>query len=184
MLRGVEYYFMKIPVSIQKKKDFLQWFMQTYNIEAYEMNWFLQELLENERVLFHVHFVQEIQYCPKGIIISTDETNDVNFLFFKENVQTNDVYTAYHELHLYYNEAFYIQMNFPYSKQNNLYQNVLENEISYDYKMKEQTEEILTHLLYEGKVKYVKKEIDNALANGNVEKFLHYSTILKTLDLV
>lgn len=56
---------MKFPVSIQDKKDFLHWFIQYQNIEAHDMNWFLNDLLDDERALFYVHFVQNIQYCPK-----------------------------------------------------------------------------------------------------------------------
>lgn len=172
---------MHISVSIQDKKDFLKWFIQHHNIEAHEMNWFLEELIDDERALFYVHFVQDIQYCPKGIVITTTETEDVSFLFFKGNVQTEDVYTAYHELQLYQDEAIYVQMNFPQRTKNRLYQTVLEDDVSFYQQTKAVTEKLLAHSLLVGRKNFLEQEINKALENLDYEKFMMYSSQLKEI---
>lgn len=172
---------MKTSVSIQEKQAFLKWFMQYIEIESYEMNWFLQDLMDDERALLYVHFVQDVQFCPKGIIISTTERNDTSFLFFKGNVYTDDVYTAYHELHLYHDEAIYFQMNFPNSSDNTLLKTVLEDDKSFIYQTKLVTEEILELASIEGKKNYIKKEINKALENLDYDNFMYYSTLLKEM---
>lgn len=170
---------MQNPVSIQAKKQFLQWFISHYKMNTQEVNWFLEDLIEDERALFHLHFVQDIEHCPKGIIISTHVPDDVSFLFFKGSVQTNDVYTAYHELHLYHEEAFYVQINFPQSNLHSLYKAVLEEEMMQREKDKVYAEQLLKHLLMQGEKQTLEREVNEALDSSDSAKFIHYSTQLK-----
>ncbi|MEI3610781.1 YpiB family protein [Pseudogracilibacillus sp. SO30301A] len=169
---------MSAPISIQSKKHFLQWFISHYNVKVQEINWFLEDLLVDERALQNVHFVSDTEYCPKGIIISTLE-EDRNFLFFKGNVRTNDVYTAYHELHLYHEEAFYIQINFPEKNSHPLYKAVIEEELMQLEIDKQYAESLLNELLVKGKVKYLLQEINKALDHKDNDKFFRYSSELK-----
>ncbi len=169
---------MSAPISIQSKKHFLQWFISHYNVKVQEINWFLEDLVVDERALQNLHFVHDIKHCPKGIIISTLE-EDRNFLFFKGNVRTNDVYTAYHELHLYHEEAFYIQIDFPEKNSHPLYKAVIEEELLQLEMDKQYTESLLNELLVKGKEKYLHQEINKALDHKDINKFFHYSSKLK-----
>src|SRR5690625_5246986 len=136
---------MQTSVSIQAKKQFLQWFISHYTVNIKEVNWFFEELLEDERALFYLHFVQQIEDCPKGIIISTQTMDDLSFKFFKGSVETSDVYTAYHELNLYHEEKFYIKVNFPHKHYHPLYRAVLEEETLLLEKDKIYAENLLQH---------------------------------------
>ena len=175
---------MQISVSIQAKKHFLQWFISHYQIETEEINWFIENLIEDERALFYLNFVQNIKQCPKGIIISILQTEKLFFQFFKGAVQTNDVYTVYHELHLYQDEPMYIQINFPQKDTNILYQAVLEEDAFQTEQDQFNAEKILTYLLSQGKKEYVKREIDNALDQRDLKKFNRFSKKLKNFDLL
>ncbi|HLR71890.1 MAG TPA: YpiB family protein [Pseudogracilibacillus sp.] len=173
---------MQVPVSIQTKKLFLQWFISHYKMKNEEIIWLFEDLLENERALFYLHFVQDITYCPKGIIISTQALNNLSFLFFKGHVQTNDVYTAYHELHLYDEEACYIQINLPIHEQNYLFEAVLEEEFLFRENDKITAEHLLNHLEGEGEKRLFKQEINKALDELDYNRFLYYSNRLKDLN--
>src|SRR5690625_3045213 len=116
---------MHTSVSIYAKKQFLQWFISHYPTNSHEINWFLEDLLEDERALFYLRFVRHIENCPKGIIISTQTFADLSFLFFKGSVQTTDVYTAYHEFNLYNEEKLYIQVNFIQQIYHTIYEDFL-----------------------------------------------------------
>ncbi len=172
---------MQLPVSIQAKKYFLHWFISSYHINSEEINWFLEDLLEDEQALLNIHFVSNIEHCPKGIIISTKETNNASFIFFKGAIQTEDVYTAYHELHLYNEEAFYVQIDFPERERHPLYQYVLEEEKNQSAKDSQSANELLHFLLIKGKHNYLQGKIDRALESGDKQSFLHYSNQLKLL---
>lgn len=169
---------MQSPISIQTKQTFLQWFVDHHGEVNPELDWFFRELMADERALFQVHFVDTIQYCPKGIILNVMRGKHVSFCFFKEHIQTEDVYTAYHELNLYHQEAFFIHIQFPNDARPELYETVLENNQSYDYDIKQETENLLNYLLASGKEKYVKQEIDLALENGDKDRFYYLSLLL------
>jgi len=143
-----------------------------------ELHWLIRELMEDEQALFHVYFVDDIQYCPKGMIVDVRNEEGPSFLFFKEHIKTDDVYTAYHELNLYHQEAFYIHIQFPDNERPYLYETVLENNQSFDYDIQLEAEQLLDYLLTTGKEKYLKTEIDHALEQGNKERFIHLTSLL------
>ncbi|MEI3604741.1 YpiB family protein [Pseudogracilibacillus sp. SE30717A] len=172
---------MQLPISIQAKKYFLKWFIRYFDIHSDDINWFLEDLLEDEQALLNIHFVRNIEHCPKGVIISTQESNNTSFTFFKGAIQTEDVYTAYHELHLYYEEAFYVQINFPECESHPLYKCVLEEEKIQTEKDSQYANDLLQFLLVKGKKQYFEEKIDEALQKGDKQSFFYYSTKLKAL---
>src|SRR5699024_3612267 len=117
---------MSISVSVQEKKTFLEWFISKYDMKLFELNWLLEDIIADEQALDCIQFTEEIHKCPKGIEISIDENNDVQFLFFKGKIKTKDVYTAYHELHLYRNETLFFYLDFPDKQWSILYLDVIE----------------------------------------------------------
>lgn len=173
---------MEVSVTAKEKREFLKWFLQHHSTDFYEISWFLEELMVDKRILDSIHFVQTTEDCPKGIIISKQPTEQFSFIFFKGNVSTEDVYTAYHEVHLYKYEKMFIQMNFPGSKQNLLYQSVLEADKLFQRQAKEKADVLLDKLLYEGKLLHLEKEINVALETGNHDAFMMYSNQLKELQ--
>lgn len=162
---------MNYPVTIQLKKQFLLWFQEIYTINHYDYDWFFEELIGDEQALFHLYFVDDIEYCPKGVIVDVVDGEQMNFRFFKDHVTTTDVYTAYHELQLYRHDSFYMKVKFHDGHRPKLYDKVIENELSYDCNIKETTDDLLQYLLEEGKDKFIKDEIDIALERRNMERF-------------
>src|SRR5699024_4642980 len=173
---------MELSVSVQDKKNFLQWFMQTYRIESHEMEWFLEELIIDDRILDYVHFVERIEDCPKGIIMTKGQSETFTFTFFKGNVSTEDVYTAYHEIHLYQQENLFIQVNFPENEYHAFYQAVLEADEAFQQYAKETTEELLEGILLDAKINDLKAKVNHALEVGNKEAFMAYSRQLQSIQ--
>src|SRR5699024_10160377 len=83
-------------VSVQEKKLFLEWLL--YQFDPGEIEWLLEEIVQDENKLSIIRFVEHIEDCPKGIRISISESTGIRFLFFKGSIKTRDVYTAFHEL--------------------------------------------------------------------------------------
>lgn len=171
-----------VPVSIEQKRAFLNWFIYHHKVKAHDMDWFLNDLLEDKQALTHLHFVDDISDCPKGIIITTHLNEQMNFTFFKGNVKTNNVYTAYHEMHLYSEDPIYIQVNFPFCTHNELYQTVIVDNQEAKVDMKETTENILKYTLQKDRKQFLKQQINHALEEQNYESFMYYSSQLKLMQ--
>lgn len=173
---------MTVPVSIEKKRAFLHWFIMHHKVEAHDMDWFLKDLMDNEQALEHVHFIDDITDCPKGIIITSHLNEQISFQFFKGNVRTDDVYTAYHEMNLYQEESIFIQINFPFCSQNSLYQAVIEDDVYAKTNIKFTTEKLLNHTLKQGRREFIMKEINIALDKRDQKQFIYYTSLLLDLD--
>src|SRR5699024_4169491 len=71
---------MYTPISIQHKKDFIQWFLRHYTLKKYEANWLLNFLITKDKFLKKVSFVHDVRFCPRGIILSSACSDEVPFL--------------------------------------------------------------------------------------------------------
>jgi len=169
-----------IPSSLKYKKRFLRWFMNNQLAEDSDVSWFLEDLLIDEHALERIRFVEQIDASPKGIIIST-YPEDEPFVFFKGAVQSDNVYTAYHELQLHEDEPFYVQVKFPEIEKNRLYQILLREERTAERKNKAVATHLLNHLLQSEKKQLILQKIDWALDTKNAEMFQYYSEQLQEI---
>lgn len=180
-LQGGRIFIMQsIPSSLKYKKRFLRWFMTHQLTEDDDVSWFLDDLLVDERALLRIRFVERIDASPKGMIISTIP-GEKPFVFFKGAVQTDNVYTAYHELQLHDDEPFYVQIKFPSIEKNRLYQMLLREERSFEKRNKSVATHLLNHLLHQEKKQLIIQKIDWALDTKNEEMFQYYSKKLKEI---
>lgn len=117
---------MATPVSVNEKKDFIRWFLNHYQLKRRECVWILNYLMSHDQLMEKVHFVEQAQYCPRGLIMSTHCVDKVPFRFYKENVMTTDAEKSFHDIRLNRDEYIYIQLNFHASNQAHQYVAVLE----------------------------------------------------------
>jgi uncharacterized protein YpiB (UPF0302 family) len=114
------------PVSVNEKKDFIRWFLNHYQLKRRECVWILNYLMSHDQLMEKVHFVDQAQYCPRGLVMSTHCIDKVPFRFYKENVMTTDAEKSFHDIRLNRDEEIYIQLNFNASNQAHQYVAVLE----------------------------------------------------------
>lgn len=117
---------MATPVSVNEKKDFIRWFLNHYQLKRRECVWILNYLMSHDQLMENVHFVEQAQYCPRGLIMSTHCVEKVPFRFYKENVMTTDAEKSFHDIRLNREEDIFIQLNFHASNQAHQYVAVLE----------------------------------------------------------
>jgi uncharacterized protein YpiB (UPF0302 family) len=117
---------MATPVSVNEKKDFIRWFLNHYQLKRRECVWILNYLMSHDQLMEKVHFVDQAQYCPRGLVMSTHCIDKVPFRFYKENVMTTDAEKSFHDIRLNRDEEIYIQLNFNASNQAHQYVAVLE----------------------------------------------------------
>src|SRR5699024_3396659 len=97
-------------ISVKKKQAFLSWFLNHYRLKKRESFWILNYLLNHPHILNHVHFVHDITYCPRGLVITSVCSNEVAFLFRKNHIVTTDAEKAFHDLRLNKEEPLFIQL--------------------------------------------------------------------------
>lgn len=170
-----------IPGSLRYKKRFLRWFLDTKLAVDSEITWFIEDLLIDEQALDRLRFIDRVNASPKGIVIST-LPGDEPFIFFKGHVQSDNVYTAYHELQLHDDELFYVQIKFPDMAKSRLYQLLLREERTVMRKNKAIATHLLEHLMHTEKKALIMQKIDWALDTKNEEMFHHYVEQLRELE--
>lgn len=166
------------PVSPKDKKSFIQWFLNHYRLKKRESVWILNYLVNHSDLLENIHFVRDVKYCPRGILMTSHCSDEVPFRFYKNHIVTTDAEKSFHEIRLNQQEQLYLQLNFKKSHQNAYYASVLEENpfipddhyITNDDKL--MTRQLLDHSLHEFKKTKLLEEIDRALDEGDHDKFL------------
>ncbi|MBP2241366.1 uncharacterized protein YpiB (UPF0302 family) [Cytobacillus eiseniae] len=178
---------MSAPVSVNEKKDFIRWFLNHYQLKRRECVWILNYLMSHDQLMAKVHFVEQAQYCPKGLVMSTHCVEEVPFRFYKENVMTTDAEKSFHDIRLNREEEIYIQLNFHASNKAHQFAAVLEEnpfmpkKLQITEKDRMIAERFLSNSLEKFQRNYLLKKIDEALDNQDRNSFLKLTEQLKRL---
>lgn len=178
---------MSTSISIQDKKAFIDWFLAHYQLKKRESVWILNYLTNHESLLKNVHFIREARFCPRGMIISTQCSQEVAFRFYKDHIVTTDAEKSFHDIRLNRHEPIYIQLSFKNSYQSAEYSAVLEDNpfLPDDFfitkREKQLAKDFLNFTLFEAEKKQLLKKIDDALDHQDHKRFMQYTDILKQL---
>lgn len=168
---------MNNPVPVMEKRDFLKWFLEAYQLKRRECAWLLNFLMSDDILMERIHFVEHAEHCPKSLMISANDVEQVPFAFHKNQHVTMDAEKSFHDIRLNRNEDIYIQLNFKEKKILPQYMAVLEEN---PYLPVNEAEENLQGLLAEiildeslrlHRMKRLEEEIDLALVNGDETMF-------------
>ncbi|MDF2608076.1 MAG: hypothetical protein K0S34_2272 [Bacillales bacterium] len=178
---------MSISVSVTEKKDFIKWFLNHYQLKRRECVWILNYLLSHDNIMRHVHFVDQAQYCPRAVIMSTHCVDEVPFRFYKQNVMTTDAEKAFHDIRLNRDEDIYVQLIFKGAFQNPKYVAVIEENsfipkhLLINERDKILAETFIKHILRKTHKENLLKQIDEALDNNDEVTFKLLTQKLKKL---
>jgi len=178
---------METPVSVNEKKEFIRWFLNRYQLKRRESVWILNYLMSHDQLMEKVHFVEDAQCCPRGLIMSTHCTREVPFRFYKENIMTTDAEKSFHDIRLNRDEDIYIQINFRSSNLSHQYAAVLEdnpfvqNKVYLSEKDKMYAEQILDKSIKMFHEEKLLKAIDQALEMRDHKEFTKLAKQLNEL---
>ncbi|MGE6629542.1 ReoY family proteolytic degradation factor [Bacillus sp. NPDC077027] len=178
---------MQTPVSVNEKKEFIRWFLNHYQLKRRECVWILNYLMSHDSLMEKVHFVEQADFCPRGIIMSTHCIDEVPFRFYKENIMTTDAEKSFHDIRLNKQQDLFIQLNFRSSYHSPEYAAVLETNphIPKDLYENEQdkglADKVLEHSIATFQKERLMKEIDDALDRHDQEAF---NKLAKELSLL
>ena len=179
---------MTTPVSVNEKKDFIRWFLNHYQLKRRECVWILNYLMSHDQLMEKVDFVEQAQFCPRGLVMSTHCVDDVPFRFYKQNVMTTDAEKSFHDIRLNRDEEIYIQLNFRSANQAHQFVAVLEENpyIPSDLQTNEMdqliAEQFLTRSIKKFNREKLLKQIDEALDRHDKVLFQQLAKQLKKLE--
>ncbi|ADH99621.1 ReoY family proteolytic degradation factor [Salisediminibacterium selenitireducens] len=165
------------PIPVIEKRDFLKWFLENYQLKRRECAWLLNFLMSDDLLMERVHFVEDAEHCPKALLISANDVEDVPFAFHKNQHITMDAEKAFHDIRLNRNEEIYIQLNFQEKYANSEFMRVLEENHYIPVNEDEENvnrllaEMVLDASLRQQEMKALHLRIDDALENGDEETF-------------
>ena len=178
---------MQPPVSVNEKKEFIRWFLNHYQLKRRECVWILNYLMSHDSLMEKVHFVEQAEFCPRGIIMSTHCVDEVPFRFYKENIMTTDAEKSFHDIRLNKQQDLFIQLNFRSAYRSPEYAAVLETnphipkDLYENEKDKDLAEKVLEHSIATFQKERLMKEIDEALDRHDQETF---NKLAKELSLL
>ncbi|PRR92971.1 MULTISPECIES: ReoY family proteolytic degradation factor [unclassified Bacillus (in: firmicutes)] len=178
---------MQTPVSVNEKKEFIRWFLNHYQLKRRECVWILNYLMSHDSLMEKVHFVEQAEFCPRGIIMSTHCVDEVPFRFYKENIMTTDAEKSFHDIRLNKQQDLFIQLNFRSAYRSPEYAAVLETnphipkDLYENEKDKDLAKKVLEHSIATFQKERLMKEIDEALDRHDQETF---NKLAKELSLL
>lgn len=178
---------MQTPVSVNEKKEFIRWFLNHYQLKRRECVWILNYLMSHDSLMEKVHFVEQAEFCPRGIIMSTHCVDEVPFRSYKENIMTTDAEKSFHDIRLNKQQDLFIQLNFRSAYRSPEYAAVLETnphipkDLYENEKDKDLAEKVLEHSIATFQKERLMKEIDEALDRHDQETF---NKLAKELSLL
>lgn len=178
---------MATPVSVNEKKEFIRWFLGNYQLKRRECVWILNYLMSHDQLMRKVHFVEQAQFCPRGLVMSTHCVDEVPFRFYKQNVMTTDAEKSFHDIRLNRDEDIYIQLNFRSAYHSPQYAAVLEENpfmpknIQGNEKDRILAEKFLEESLNKFQREKLLRMIDEALDQQDKEAFAKLTEQLKQL---
>lgn len=179
---------MNIQVSLEEKKSFIGWFLDRHQLKRRESMWILNYLLNHDIVLNKVHFVEDVETTPRGIMMSTVGMDNEPFLFYKDGKVFNDPEQAFHEVRLNWQEDMYLELVFREPWKTEQYLAILEDNPYHRWNetipkdLIHEVEHAMTKLSLNEKKHLLLNLIDEALENDNRDEFIEFSTELKEIE--
>ncbi|QKS71105.1 YpiB family protein [Paenalkalicoccus suaedae] len=172
---------MNSPIPVMEKRDFLKWFLEKYQLKRRECAWLLNFLMSDDILMERVHFVEQAEFCPKALMISANNVDQVPFAFHKNQHVTMDAEKSFHDIRLNRNEDIYIQLNFKDKHALPQYVAVLEENPYLPANVAEETvQSLLAEMVLDESIRHkqlteLSLQIDLALEHGDKARFLELS---------
>ncbi|KYP80970.1 IDEAL domain protein [Ferroacidibacillus organovorans] len=179
---------MKEMITAADKKQFIQWFLEHYELKNPESEWLLQYLCSSEQLLARVHFTDQFRNSPKALLMSTTCVQMTAFKFYKNKRVTSDVEKAFLDVHNHPEEDVYVTLYFRDRANSARYKAVVEAQSETRYTAS--TLEVLHGLIaelwldriaQEYRESVLRKRIDDALLAKNEKEFYESASELCTL---
>ena len=179
---------MSKDISIEDKKKFLTWFLDHHQLKRRESMWILDYLLNHDIVMNKVHFVENADKAPRGLLMSTIGDDHPGFQFYKQNKMFDNPEQAFHEIRLNWHNHLYIELFFIDCHKSETYLEVLEDNPYHKWNdnllidLQSEVTQGLKEFQIEAQKMEILYEIDRSLEINDRERFLSLSEQLNNLE--
>lgn len=181
---------MAAPVSVNEKKEFIRWFLNHYQLKRRECVWILNYLMSHDQLMKNVHFVEDAQFCPRGLVMATHCVEEAPFKFYKSNIMTTDAEKSFHDIRLNRDEDIFITLHFRAAYSSYHYAAVLERNpfIPRSDESNENDKVLAEKMIEEALISFQKnqllQQIDHALDENDQNAFIQLTESLKNLQQI
>ncbi|PGU48390.1 YpiB family protein [Bacillus cereus] len=120
-------------VSVEKKREFIKWFLNNFQSKWRESVWTLNYLMSHDQLLKKVHFIENARgNYSRAIFISTTCVETKPFMFYRNGSSGTDPDKAFQHIRHNRDEDIYIELNFADKYKFPQFVDVLEGEVSDD----------------------------------------------------
>lgn len=165
-------------ITNTEKRNFLEWFLQSYELQKRESAWLLTYLMSDEKLLERVRFVDDTVSPNRSIFMSTKCVQEISFRFSKGTLVTTDVERAFHDIRLNPEEDIYLKLSFERSESCPEYAAVREVDPMEKYNITSNSwYSLLAEMVLDEAIETFQKEklyqqINQSLEDQNKEEFL------------
>jgi uncharacterized protein YpiB (UPF0302 family) len=159
----------------QDKKEFMQWFLNTYQLAKKEYTWLFNYLRSTDEQLEKVHFVDyfDEKKHKKRIILHTNCSNRPGYFVFNMNDIVSDYpEKAFHNIRQNPEEHIYVKLEYRNKDKCTKWLDVVEDNDNGSTGFEVAAQLILEQSLENYTIDQLKKQIDQALIDGNKELFM------------
>lgn len=174
-------------LSVQEKREFIQWVLNNYTIRRKECVWILNYLVSHDEHLVNVVFIQDgTSLTPFGLHL-TDHDTHKRCKFYFQGIATEDMDKAFHAIRGYGKEhKMYIRFELNFKPEHRaIHLGVLDSNpyltrparLLAD--MSRGAEAFLYSAMYRFEREHLHMQIDEALVSGDKELFIELTARLK-----
>ncbi|MGM0875922.1 MAG: YpiB family protein [Bacillota bacterium] len=169
-------------VSTTKKGEFLKWFLNHHQLKNKEARRLIEYILNNHHILKNLSFIDSVHPNERTIIISSISSDEAGFLFYANNLKTEDVSRAFGSLISNPTDKVNLILQF-FGKQSNYnYTQLIEPNRLQSIKQYEQSEKDARTTDVVVEISLLKSQINKALDDRNEDLFHDLTKKLKELQ--
>ena len=168
-----------------RKKEYIQWFLNRHHLKSPETSAILQYILENDQLLDRVSIVEDIRYLPDAILVSATDADTVSYLLRLNNTYFEYVQDFLAHLRAFPPDELFVRLSFNkdivcYHCKNR------QSEYNTNNSMTDEIWDIVARLeedfgAREKQLKELLKLIDNSLDIGNQAEFYRLTSEYRRL---
>ncbi len=173
---------------VYQKKRYIRWFLDTYELKNPRTAKILNFIANNDELLQKIYFVEDVRRLPNALIISSTDASTVSFLCRIDDCYYEDIDEVIQILNTEPPEELFIRLSFNREFLCFICETVLDfkpdvgNKIFYHQVVRSLEDEMNGKIIKKQERKAdLMSQIDNALENGDKEKFMKLSKLYRDI---
>ncbi|WP_153863168.1 YpiB family protein [Fundicoccus ignavus] len=163
----------------QRKRQFIEYLLQKYHHVNPTVTYLLNYLKTQPNTMDSIIFTENVKYAPRGIYISYQQSTQVPFVYYKDQLSYTMCEQAFHDIRLnskFNQQKFYLELNIPDYFQQLYYLDIFEENpfLPENEELIQSTDVHLERLSIEANIQQLSRKLDAALEKHQFEEVSYY----------